>query len=327
MRRKEEEAEMEVVFWGTRGSLPPPLNERAVRSKVRAAIRKALGKGLGPDSDVDDFMDRHLPFSGRATYGVNTSCVEIRDGDHSLIFDAGSGIRDLGNEIMRQSSSARRREFHILLSHLHWDHIQGFPFFVPAMEPGNRITIYGCHPDLKAAFAVQHGPPFFPLGLAGLGADLSFVHLDPDDDSEIAGFKVTPKEQNHPGKSYGYRVARKGRTVVYSTDAEHKNDKESEGAPFTGFFHRAHLLIFDAQYTFADACTIKEDWGHSNNLAGVELAQKSGVRRLCLFHHDPNHTDEELDRLLVESRELAAFLEKDSDLEVTIAYDGLRLVI
>ncbi len=314
---------MDVRFWGTRGSLPASLNASDVRAKVKAALRKALEAGLSPDADLDAFMDRQLPFSERATYGTNTSCVEIRDGEDFVLCDAGSGLRDFGNHVMSLDPSARPREFHLLLSHLHWDHIQGFPFFVPALIPGNRITIYGCHPGLERAFATQQSLPFFPLLFCDIGAEVRFQVLEPDRETDVAGFRVLPKEQNHPGSSFGYRFERQGKTVVYSTDAEHKNQMEEDLTPFTTFFQEADLLVFDAQYTFADACTVKEDWGHSNNLIGVEMAQKAGVRHLALYHQDPTHTDQDLDRLLEDTRKLARLLMGDDSLRITIAWDGL----
>ncbi|MGD8386093.1 MAG: MBL fold metallo-hydrolase [Desulfobacteraceae bacterium] len=316
---------MEVRFWGTRGSLPASLSASLVREKVREALETAADKGLSPEDDLDAFMDNHLPFHCRATYGTNTSCVEFRDGDRFLLCDAGSGLRDFGNHIMGLDERVRPREFHLLLSHLHWDHIQGFPFFVPALLPGYRIILYGCHSDLEKAFSIQQSEPFFPVDFSHLASDVRFVTLTPDQETEIAGFRVTPKEQNHPGKSFGYRLERNGTVMVYSTDAEHKNNQEEDMSPFTDFFQGADLLIFDAQYTFADACTVKEDWGHSNNLIGVEMAQKAGVRHLVLYHQDPNSTDRELERLLSDTQKLSRLLQHESDFRVSIAWDGMVL--
>jgi phosphoribosyl 1,2-cyclic phosphodiesterase len=318
---------MDVRFWGTRGSIPAPLNARDIRSKVRAALKRAVKQGLGPGSDPDQFMDRHLPFCERATYGTNTSCIEIRDGDAFILCDAGTGLHSFGKHVMQLKAGDRPEEFHVVLSHLHWDHIQGFPFFVPGLIPGNRILLYGCHPEMEKAFALQQSSPFFPIDFCKLGADISFKTLIPDREVEIEGFKVTPKQQNHPGTSFGYRFERGGKTVVYSTDAEHKNEREEDMLPFATFFRDADLLIFDAQYTLADACTVKEDWGHSNNLVGVEMAHEAGVRHIVLFHHDPDHTDRELDRLLEDTKKLAGILTQNTALEVTIAWDGLMIKV
>ena len=314
---------MEVTFWGTRGSIPSPMGAGEVRSKVRAALGKAVESGLGPESDIDEFMDRSLPFSGRATYGANTSCIEIRDGKSFVLCDAGTGLRSFGNQVMGRPPAERPGEFHIFLSHLHWDHIQGFPFFVPGLIPGNRVIFYGCHPDLEKAFSAQHSFPFFPIEFHQLGAEIRFETLTPGREMEVQGFKVTPIRQNHPGASFGYRFERGDKTVVYSTDSEHKDESGDELSSFIAFFNDADLLIFDAQYTFVDACTSKENWGHSNNLIGVELAHEAGVKHLVLLHHDPNNTDGQLDQLLEDTRKLAELLADGEAVEVTVAWDGL----
>lgn len=318
---------MEVRFWGTRGSIPASVEAAEVRSKIRAALKKAVEQGLNQDTDIDRFMDEHIPFGERATYGTNTSCVEIRDEESFILCDAGTGLRSFGNHVMQIQNKERPKEFHIVLSHPHWDHIQGFPFFIPALLEGNRITLYGCHQDLEKAFTLQQTPPFFPLEFKNLGADVRFETLTPDREIEIAGFKVTPKQQNHPGVSFGYRFERGGKTVIYSTDSEYKSDNEEDMAPFIAFFEGADLLIFDAQYTFADACTIKKDWGHSNNLIGVEMAHKAGVRHLVLFHQDPGHGDNRLDRLQEDTRKLAGLLMEKEAVQVSIAWDGLTISV
>lgn len=318
---------MEVCFWGTRGSIPASITAQDVREKILRALEIALEKGLTRKDDIESFIDADLPFHKRATYGTNTSCIEIRDGGRSLICDAGSGLRDYGEHILGLDEPHRPHDFHILLSHLHWDHIQGFPFFVPSFLAGNDITIYGCHPYLKRAFTTQQSSPFFPIEFNRLASNTRFVRLKPGVEVDIQGFKVTPMEQNHPGKSYGYRFRKKGKVIVYSTDAEHKNEQEEDMSPFTNFFEKADLLIFDAQYTFAEACTIKEDWGHSNNLTGVEMAQKARVKHLCLYHQDPGSSDRDLDRLLEDTRKLAQLLRDSGKMHVSIAYDGMIIKV
>jgi phosphoribosyl 1,2-cyclic phosphodiesterase len=318
---------MEIHFWGTRGSLPASLNAEDIRKKIKAALDMAAKKGIDRGTDIEGFIDNELPFWIKGSYGTNTPCVEIRDGDEFVLCDAGSGIRDFGNYFLKTRGREGIRDFHIFLSHLHWDHIQGFPFFVPALIGGNLITVYGCHENMKKAFSVQNSSPFFPLDFKDLAAEIRFIHLDPGKTYDIAGFTVTAKEQRHPGKSYGYRFEKDGKAIVYSTDSEHKIASGTDSAPFVDFFDRADLLIFDAQYTLADAWTVKKDWGHSNNVIGVELAHKAGVKHLCLYHQEPVSRDEDIDKFLEDTKKLTSLLGGGGQLEVSIAWDGMVVYI
>jgi len=318
---------MEVRFWGTRGSIPASLTAENVWEKVRHALEIARDKKFGAGTDIDAFMEEEHPFWAKATYGTNTPCLEIRDGEDFLLCDAGTGLRDFGNEYLRTYGPGFPGNFHILLTHFHWDHIQGFPFFVPAYIKGTRITFYGCHEELKKALTLQQDSPFFPVRLKDLPAEVRFLDLDPDERYEIEGFEVLAKTQNHPGLSYGYRFERDGRSIVYSTDAEHKFETDEEERPFIRFFDRADLLIFDAQYPFLDAVTTKEDWGHSNSFQGVELAMKARVKHLCLFHNDPATSDKDLDNLLKETEELVPLVTEGGRLKVSIAWDGRVIAV
>jgi len=217
--------------------------------------------------------------------------------------------------------------FHLFLSHLHWDHIQGFPFFTPAFLPGYEIHIYGGHADIEQAFDRQQAAPFFPVPFRALGATIVFHTLDPERPRRIAGFAVRMFRQKHPGGSYGYSFVREGKKIVYSTDMEHRAEAEEEDYPFIDHFRDADLLIFDAQYPLADAIGSKENWGHSSNLLGVELAVRAGVKRLCLFHSEPTWEDEALDRFLAETRDYLKSHAPSSPLRIDLAYDGLEIAL
>jgi phosphoribosyl 1,2-cyclic phosphodiesterase len=303
------------------------LTAESVCEKVRHALEIARDRKLDADTDIDAFMEEELPFWVRATYGTNTPCLEIRDGERFLLCDAGTGLRDFGEEYTRTYGKNSPGDFHILLTHFHWDHIQGFPFFLPAYLKGTRITLYGCHEELKKALTLQQEPPFFPMRLKDLPAEIRFISLVPDERYEIEGFEVMAKEQNHPGLSYGYRFERDGRTVVYSTDAEYQFDTDEEERPFIQFFDRADLLIFDAQYPILDAVTSKEHWGHSHSYQGVELAVKAQVKHLCLFHNDPSTTDKGLDKILAETEKMVPLISAASRLKVSIPWDGRVIAV
>lgn len=313
---------MKVRFWGTRGSLPRPMTASEVRWKISRVLEAAQNHDLADAEAREHFIDSVLPFVLRGSCGGNTSCVQIDGSDEHVLCDAGTGLRDFGNHLTK-SGKGGSSTFHIFLSHLHWDHIQGFPFFGPAYVPGNRIYIYGCHPDMAEAFKRQQESPFFPVTLAELGASIHFIPLSADKEYDISGFHIKIMEQDHPGKSYGYSFSRSGRKIVYSTDSEHQSNPE--GSPFVDFFRDADILIFDAQYSLAEAELIKRTWGHSSNIMGVELAVLAGARHLVLFHTEPNFDDQRLEDIREKTNAYRSIYAEERPLAISIAYDGLEI--
>jgi phosphoribosyl 1,2-cyclic phosphodiesterase len=314
-----------VRFWGTRGSIPVAASSHELRRKLVAALTRARGRRLDTPEQIEAFVDRELDFTVRHTFGGDSSCVQLdHGGDEYVLCDLGSGARSFGNHVLATRRGAPAT-FHVFMSHVHWDHIMGFPFFMPAYIAGNTITIYGCHAWLEEAFRRQHGAPSFPVEFSQLGAAVRFVRLEPDRWYELAGFRVKAKHQRHSGESYGYRFEHGGRAVVYSTDSEHKLDNTDAARAFAEFFREADLVIFDAQYSLADAITIKEDWGHSSNVVGVELCQIARARHLCIFHHEPTYDDERLATVLAETRRLEEITRRDHAVQVSAAWDGMEI--
>jgi phosphoribosyl 1,2-cyclic phosphodiesterase len=319
-----------VRFWGTRGSLPVALTADGVRQKLFATLRAARGRPLASEADLEQFLDG-LPFAVAGTYGGHSSCVQIdTGGPDRFVCDMGSGLRPLGQAAMAQRSGAAGatgQTFHIFMSHLHWDHIMGLPFFVPAFVPGNRVVIYGSHLELESALRRQQERPSFPVDFSIFGAALEFVHLEPGRRHDIAGVGVTTMLQRHTGDSYGYRFESDGRVVVYSTDSEHPLAEPAHTARFVDFFRDADLVIFDAMYSLADSISVKADWGHSSNVVGVELCQLAGARHLCLFHHEPVFDDAAIESMLAETLRLEEITRGAAPLRISAAYDGLEIVL
>jgi anti-anti-sigma factor len=323
-----EAAPLRVHFWGSRGSLPTPLGAAAVRAKLRDALLAARGRDFATGEAVDAFVDRELPFSVRGTYGGNTACVEIAGGGEEYVLcDLGTGLREFGRRLLAEHGPQRRHCFNVFLSHLHWDHIMGFPFFPPAYIPGNVIRIHGCHKGLRDALRRQHQAPGFPVDFETLGATIEFVELLPGRTHQVAGLSVLPIQQFHAGDSYGYRFTRGDKSIVYSTDCEHKYSVLDESYPFVHFFRNADLLIFDAMYSLADTVSVKEDWGHSSNIVAVELAQAAQVRRLVLFHHEPAYDDRMIEAVLGETVRFEEISRHRHRVEVIAAFDGLDLTV
>jgi phosphoribosyl 1,2-cyclic phosphodiesterase len=320
--------EIPVPFWGTRGSVSAPLGHSAVRAKIRDALFAARGHDLSTPDAIDRFIDRDLPFSVRGTFGGNTSCIEIVTGNNEhLLCDLGTGLRDFGNHVLDRHGRDRQHCFNVFLSHPHWDHIEGFPFFAPAYIAGNRIRVHGCHKHLREALLGQQAVPYFPVPFEFLRATIEFVELEPGVEYQAAGFRVTAFKQSHSGESYGYRFSRGGKSIVYSTDCEHKVPILDASYRFVEFFRKADLLIFDAMYSLADMVTIKEDWGHSSNIIAVELAQLAEVRRLVLFHHEPACDDARIERVLGETIRYEEIVRNGHKVDIVSAYDGLELTV
>jgi anti-anti-sigma factor len=317
-----------VHFWGCRGSLPTPLGAAAVRGKVRDALLAARGHDLATPEAIDDFIDRELPFSVRGAYGGNTACVElVTGGDEFVLCDLGTGVREFGRKLLAEHGPERKHCFNVFLSHLHWDHVMGFPFFPPAYIAGNIIRIHGCHKSMREALRHQHQEPGFPVDFNSLAATIEFVELMPGRTHQVAGLSVLPIQQFHTGDSYGYRFSRGDKTIVYSTDCEHKYSKLDSSYPFVHFYRNADLLIFDAMYSLADTVSVKQDWGHSSNIVAVELAQAAQVKRLVLFHHEPAYDDRMIQAVFGETVRFEELSRDGHKVEIIAAYDGLELTV
>jgi len=318
---------MLVRFWGTRGSIPVALTSADIRRKVETALSMAIAKGVDSPDKVRSFIDNDLDFSIAQTYGGQSPCVEIETGRAEyLVCDMGSGARAFGGRIMAAQESGPIM-VNVLMSHVHWDHIMGFPFFTPAYVPGARIRIFGCHDVIEKAFRLQQSAPCFPVDFSRLAADIEFVKLEAGKAVDIAGYQVTPKLQRHTGDSYGYRFERDGKAIVYSTDSEHKLEDPAETEEFVAFFRDADLVIFDAMYSLLDAVSVKEDWGHSSNMVGVELAQLANVKHLCMFHHEPAFNDERIQSVLNETIRFEQLTRRDRALIVSAAFDGMEIEV
>ncbi|MGH9863005.1 MAG: response regulator [Candidatus Acidiferrales bacterium] len=281
-----------VKFWGTRGSIPTP----------------------GPAT---------------ARYGGNTSCVEVRSGETILMLDAGSGAREMGLALAREFSG-RPLDLHVFISHTHWDHIQGFPFFVPAYGPRNRITLYSLHgtdKSLQKVFTGQMDAAYFPVELSEMQAELRFIELEGP--VTVGEIQITHTFLNHPGLAIAFRLEARRKSIVYMTDHEHhcrlqgdnEHNRRLERA-VVEFARHADLYIREAQYT-EEEYPSKRGWGHSTWVDALEAAHEAGVKRLALYHHDPMHDDDALDRMLAACQ--ARMKERGMHFSCLAAADHLEL--
>ncbi len=316
---------MKVKFWGVRGSLPAPILPTEIENKIVKALRGARGVDLDDVKAVKNYV-KSLPYHQRTTTGGNTSCVEVQGEDTEIILDAGSGIRQLGIELMQGPCGQGQGIIHLLVSHTHWDHIMGFPFFTPAYAPGNQIIIYGRHPRIKERFQDQHHPNHFPVSLETMSADVQFVQLQEGSNLNIGEFAVSSIHLRHPGGSFSYKIEKNGRAFVYATDAEYKGIRPKAMEQYIAFYADSEALVFDAQFTLEDAME-KEGWGHSSSMVGVDIALKANIKRLVLFHHEPSYNDEKLQEIYDKTIRYYETIKGNRNLEIIMAREGLEMEI
>ena len=296
---------VKVRFWGVRGSIPTP------------GIQTAM-------------------------FGGNTSCVEVRAGDQVIILDAGSGIRALGQQLMREFKG-KSLDITMLVSHTHWDHIQGFPFFIPAYNPKVNVRIVGYEGaihGLRGALFEQMQSAFFPVGLNQMASHVTFEELS-EMEFELGAVKVRATFANHPGICLGYRLTTAEGDIVYMPDHEAYERHEAERQKISGerstpsleyarlqdekvieFMRDADIVITDSQYDAVEYPT-RLGWGHTCADDAVELAMKAGVKHLFLFHHDPDHHDEKMVAMIAAAE--ARVVQAGSPMIVSAAREGAEI--
>jgi len=234
-------------------------------------------------------------------YGGNTSCVEVGVGEHRFVLDAGTGIRSL-SKVFREDDV---RTIYLLLSHTHWDHINGFPFFRPAYDRNRRMHIYAGHLksqglSIEGVLCQQMREPVFPVPLDAMKAIVEFEDFESGESFQLfPGVRVRTRPLNHPNGATGYRIEYNGKAVCYVTDTEHLPGQTDEN--ILKLIEGADLVIYDSTYT-EEEFTHHAGWGHSTWNEGLRLCQLAGARQLAIFHHDPDHDDAMMDKIAAEAR-------------------------
>ncbi len=305
---------MKIKFWGVRGSIP-------------------------------------CPGSHTMKYGGNGACMELRvDGRQEIIvIDAGSGIRELGNALVANDLANGPLQIGLYLSHTHWDHIMGFPYFTPIYIPGTKMAVHGPvsfeDDPLKDVVGGQMKYRYFPINVGELASDIEYKRLCEEPGQDLGdGLLLTTKFINHPITALGYRFEHKGKVFctcydhepyrnLFITDPDHpeydeamavegEEVAEEQNRAIEDFFKGADLLVHDSQYT-AEEYTTKLDWGHSPMEHAIEAANRAGVKKLALFHHDPDRTDIQIDELAKKYCEPGKY----GDTEIFFAAEGTEIVL
>lgn len=306
---------MKVRFWGVRGSIPVP---------------------------------------GRTTtrYGGNTSCVEVRPkGASPIIIDAGTGLRRLGKSLMEEAFGDGKGQTTILISHTHWDHVQGLPFFSPLYREGNAVHIFARQRDthLEHVFSAQHDMPYFPVPLSAMHADMHFHELIEGARFDVGKATVTCTRLNHPWIAMAYRIDVDRASVVYCADTAPFTDilfgrefmvtppaldqplppdvvaeLDKMRAGVVALAKNADLLIYDTQFT-KEEYRQRPHWGHSHPDDAIAIARDAKAKRLCLFHHAPLRSDDDNDKILATYRDVIKA--QNEKFELMSAYEGLEITL
>lgn len=316
---------MKIKLWGVRGSIPTPLTRMDLKEKLKSVLTLATPGDISSEESIEKFIDS-LPYSLEGTYGGNTTCVEVRTKDDELIIiDAGTGIRNLGFELMQGDFGAGKGIATILFTHTHWDHIQGIPFFLPFFVEGNRFNIYSPLNDIRERIEYQQVFTHFPVNLDSMLATKEFFILEKESDFYLNDIKITNKRMRHPGGSFGFRFEEEGKVFVFTCDCEFNIDEIDKIDTYKDFFINADAVVFDTQYTFEESVN-KIDWGHSSAAIAIDIVTKFNVKKLILWHHEPNYSDEKLERVLSNAKAyLSMGARKNIDLEIAIAREGMEI--
>ena len=320
---------MRVKFWGVRGSIPTPLSTEHLTERLFQALSGASGVNLSDPAEVQAYI-ASLPPSVRGVVGGNTACVEIDTGTDTIIIDAGTGMRALGLSLMAREFGRGQGLAHIFLTHAHWDHLQGYPFFTPAYVPGNKLIFYAVnHNPQRYLDHQQTAPMFFPISSnsSSMPAAKEFVQLREGQTVQIGRTVVSNLALYHPGTAYAYRFDDGESVFVFASDGEYQSLNDASLQRYIDFFANADALAFDSQFSLRELFMTKGEWGHSSAMIGVEIAERARVKRLVTFHHNHTDSDEQIYDIAAKAREWAMMNNIQPHTEVLVATEGLELFL
>jgi phosphoribosyl 1,2-cyclic phosphodiesterase len=287
-----------LKLWGVRGSLPTPQSIDQMEQKLVDVLEKYREQGAtqNPKDFVKTLGSDTLGFGG------NTICVQYMTPKTQIIVDGGSGIRALGDTLMAGPCGEGHGDVRILMTHFHWDHLVGLPFFVPLFIPGNTVHFYAVQPDLEVNVRRLFAKPNFPVPFERLPAKIVFHRLSARQSFSIGDIQVTPYQLDHPDPCYGYRLEAGGKVMAHCVDTEGRRISREELGLDVQLYQNVDLMVFDAQYSFLEAAE-KVDWGHASGPIGLDLALRERVKKVLFIHHDPAAPDRKIAEAERQTRE------------------------
>ena len=311
---------MKIKLWGVRGSLPAPMDGQDYQNRINQILELALESlKKKPGLTVPELVG-NLPPELSHLVGGDTTCVQVSSGDTTLVIDLGTGARRLGYDLAARKYSG---DLHILMTHTHWDHIQGWPFFAPAYNPNVNITFHSGLADCEQRFTTQQQFSFFPVRFEDMPSKRSFQTFTPGESFQIGPFHISTSSLIHPGGSVAYRIEADGKVFIFATDTEFYGDGvEKKIQEFEPFFRDADLLIIDGQYSEEESA-LRVGWGHTSTRMGLRAAVAWKVKTLVVTHHEPAHIDKTIYDLFRKTAEFGeGELEGGKSVQFRLAVQG-----
>jgi len=278
---------MKTKFWGVRGSLPSSPTPAQMTSYFELILQDFFKSGHSLPSQINEYITKN-PVTKFGGYGTATTCISVESNSGSqIIIDGGSGIRLLGEHLMAGPCGKGKGTVHIFLTHFHWDHLIGLPFFIPHFIPGNRINFYAVQPELESMVKGMFQRPYFPVSFEALSSSIHFHLLEPRKKIMIDDFMITPYQLDHPDPCWGFKVEADGKVYSHCVDSEGTRSTRDALGLDLPLYQNVDLMYFDAQYTLPELAE-KANWGHSAAQIGLDIAFRESVKRILFAHHDPN---------------------------------------
>ena len=313
---------MQIRFWGVRGSLPTPQLPSQIKSKISAILERLTPGDIESPESRERFL-AGLPPWLFGSVGGNSPCVSVQleNTDGLIIFDAGSGIRELGSAASKDK--IKPSQYHIFFSHFHWDHIMGLPFFNPAYDSSVKVNFYSPLDAMETALSGQMNPPYFPIRMESMASKKIYHTMTAP--VNILGVTVSYRKLNHPGGSYSYKIDDGQHKFIYATDTELSANDFIKNDENSSYFSDADVIVIDAQYTLGEAIE-KYNWGHSAFSLAVDFAANWNIKHMVFFHHDPAYDDHKLFTIMQSARWYTERL-NIKDIELSLAMEGAEICL
>lgn len=292
---------MKVKYWGVRGSLPASPTPEQWKNNFEILMHQFFKSGYKNATDIKDFLNQQT-VTQVGGFGTATTCAEVCTPKTQIIIDGGTGLHQMSAEMMKGPAGKGQAEIHIFMTHFHWDHMLGIPFFAPHFIKGNKIHYYAVQDDIERIVKIKFTKPMFPVAYENLPSTLVYHRLEPRKPLMLGDFKITPYQLDHPDPCWGYKIESNGKVYSHCVDTEGTRVSPEALGPDLPLYQGVDMMFFDAQYTLPELAE-KANWGHSAAQIGLDLAFREKIKNVVFAHHDPGADARQIFGLEKQTRE------------------------